>query len=47
MKEQLKSIYRRDQRYWSRRPLARDMILYAAADVLCLVSDYLYPVMMK
>ncbi|XP_046399885.1 egalitarian protein homolog [Ischnura elegans] len=37
MKESLKGIYRRDQRYWNRRPLTRDMMIYAAADVLSLV----------
>lgn len=43
MKEQLKNIYRRDQRYWSRRPLTREMILYASADVLSLIHEKLYP----
>ncbi|XP_026472545.1 egalitarian protein homolog isoform X2 [Ctenocephalides felis] len=42
MKEQLKNIYRRDQRYWARRPMTRDMLLYAAADVLVLMDDHLY-----
>ena len=42
MKEQLKNIYRRDQKYWSRRPLTRDMVLYASADVLSLVHEKLY-----
>nr|XP_022901786.1 uncharacterized protein LOC111414625 [Onthophagus taurus] len=42
IKEQLKNIYRRDQKYWSRRPLTREMILYAAADVLCLIHEKLY-----
>lgn len=42
MKDQLKNIYRRDQKYWSRRPLSRDMLLYAAADVLVLINDQLY-----
>ncbi|CAG0898442.1 unnamed protein product [Darwinula stevensoni] len=36
-KEQLKSLYRRDQRYWARRPLSDDMLMYAAFDVLALV----------
>nr|CAD7445395.1 unnamed protein product [Timema bartmani] len=39
MKDQLKNVYRRDQRYWARRPLSRDMMLYAAADVLALVPQ--------
>jgi len=39
MKDQLKSVYRRDQRFWARRPLTRDMIFYAAADVLALVPQ--------
>ena len=34
---QVKNIYRRDQKFWARRPLTRDMICYAAADVLALV----------
>lgn len=42
MKDQLKNIYRRDQKYWSRRPLSRDMLLYAAADVLVLINQQLY-----
>lgn len=42
MKDQLKNIYRKDQKYWSRRPLSREMILYAAADVLSLVNEKLY-----
>ncbi|NP_001136335.1 egalitarian isoform X1 [Nasonia vitripennis] len=37
LKEQLKNIYRRDQRYWARRPLTRDMIVYASSDVQSLV----------
>jgi len=37
MKDQVKNIYRRDQKFWARRPLSRDMICYAAADVLALV----------
>lgn len=47
MKEQLKNIYRRDQKYWSRRPLSREMILYAAADVLSLVHENLYTAMVR
>ncbi|KAJ6646810.1 Egalitarian protein like, partial [Pseudolycoriella hygida] len=42
MKEQLKSVYRRDQKYWARRPLSRDMLLYAAGDVLVLINEQLY-----
>lgn len=37
LKEQLKIIYRKDQRYWSRRPMTRDMLIYASSDVLSLV----------
>ena len=33
----MKNIYRRDQKFWARRPLTRDMICYAGADVLALV----------
>lgn len=47
MKEQVKSIYRKDQKYWSRRPLSKDMILYASADVLSLIHEKLYPHMIK
>ncbi|XP_060532934.1 egalitarian protein homolog [Cylas formicarius] len=42
MKDQLKNIYRRDQKYWSKRPLTRDMVMYASADVLSLVSEKIY-----
>ncbi|KAG8228935.1 hypothetical protein J437_LFUL007327 [Ladona fulva] len=46
LKESLKGIYRRDQRYWNRRPLTRDMLVYAAADVLSLVP-HVYCAMQK
>ncbi|XP_015114166.1 egalitarian protein homolog [Diachasma alloeum] len=39
LKEQLKYIYRRDQKYWSRRPMSRDMLVYATSDVLGLVPQ--------
>ncbi|KAM7345279.1 egl_like_exo domain-containing protein isoform 1-T2 [Cochliomyia hominivorax] len=42
IKEQLKQIYRRDQKYWAKRPLTREMLLYAAGDVLVLINDQLY-----
>ncbi len=45
MKDQLKSVYRRDQKYWARRPLSRDMLLYAAGDVLVLINEQLYATM--
>lgn len=45
MKDQLKNIYRRDQKYWSRRPLTREMILYASADVLSLVNEKIFHAM--
>ncbi|XP_072381573.1 uncharacterized protein egl [Diabrotica undecimpunctata] len=47
MKDQLKSIYRRDQKYWSRRPLSREMVMYASADVLSLTNDKIYYHMSK
>lgn len=36
-KEQMKNLYRKDQKFWSRRPLTEDMIFHAAFDVYCLV----------
>ncbi|XP_015916555.1 egalitarian protein homolog [Parasteatoda tepidariorum] len=36
-KDQMKSLYRRDQKFWSRRPLTDDMIFHAAFDVFCLL----------
>lgn len=42
MKDHLKSVYRRDQKYWARRPLSREMLLYAAGDVLVLINEQLY-----
>ncbi|VEN55968.1 unnamed protein product [Callosobruchus maculatus] len=42
IKDQLKNIYRRDQKYWSKRPLTREMILYASADVLSLIHEKFY-----
>ncbi|XP_046669279.1 egalitarian protein homolog [Homalodisca vitripennis] len=46
MKEQLKNMYRRDQRYWARRPVNREMMTFAAADVLSLVP-HVYSAMLK
>lgn len=37
LKEQLKIMYRKDPKYWSRRPMTRDMLIYASNDVLSLV----------
>lgn len=39
VKDQVKAAFRRDQKYWARRPLTSDMIIYAAADVLCLLPE--------
>lgn len=47
MKDQLKNIYKRDQKYWSRRPLTREMVLYASADVLSLVNEKIYYYMIR
>ncbi|KAH7973924.1 hypothetical protein HPB49_007078 [Dermacentor silvarum] len=33
----VKSLYRRDQKFWSRRPLSEDMVFHAAFDVFCLL----------
>ncbi|CAG2107595.1 unnamed protein product [Medioppia subpectinata] len=38
-KEQMKKVYRKDQKYWSHRPLTEEMIFYAAFDVYALVPD--------
>lgn len=46
LKDQLKNVYRRDQRYWARRPFTRDMMLYSAADVLSLVP-HVYNAMIR
>ncbi|XP_033253475.1 uncharacterized protein LOC117192819 [Drosophila miranda] len=42
IKDQLKQIYRRDQKFWAKRPLTREMMLYAAGDVLVLIHDQLF-----
>ncbi|XP_053997191.1 egalitarian protein homolog [Hylaeus anthracinus] len=46
LKEQLKNIYRNNQKYWCRRPLSRDMLIYACSDVLSLVP-HIYVAMAK
>lgn len=38
-KEQMKKIYRKDQKYWSHRPLTEEMIFHAAFDVYALIPD--------
>jgi len=45
MKDQLKNVNKRDQRYWSKRPLSRDMLLYAASDVLVMINEQLFRTM--
>lgn len=47
MKDQLKNVYKRDQKYWARRPVSREMLLYAASDVLVLINEQLYLTMAK
>lgn len=42
IKDQLKQTYRRDQKYWLKRPLTRDMLLYAASAVLVLINEQLF-----
>ncbi|XP_033339239.2 egl_like_exo domain-containing protein [Megalopta genalis] len=39
LKEQFKNTYRNNQKYWCRRPLTRDMLIYASSDVLNLVPQ--------
>ncbi|UYV84521.1 egl [Cordylochernes scorpioides] len=36
-RDQVKALYRRDPKFWNRRPLSDDMIFHAAFDVFCLV----------
>jgi len=36
-KDQLRAQNKKDQRYWLRRPLSKDMLAYAASDVLILM----------
>jgi len=45
-KEHIKKVYRRDQKFWARRPLTEDMIVYAAFDVMALVPK-IYDVMSR
>ncbi|XP_066590368.1 egalitarian protein homolog [Prorops nasuta] len=46
LKDQIKNIYRKDRRYWSRRPMTRDMLIYASSDVLALIPQ-VYTAMSK
>ena len=39
-KDEVNAVYRKNQRFWARRPLTTDMICYAAADVISLVQIY-------
>lgn len=41
-KEQFRNSCHRDLKFWARRPLSRDMILYAVADVVALVPHIYY-----
>ncbi|XP_065215833.1 egalitarian protein homolog [Planococcus citri] len=45
-KDQLKYLCHRDYKFWARRPLSRDMLLCAAADVAALVP-YIYNIMRR
>ena len=38
-KEQMKKVYRKDQKYWTHRPLTEEMLFYAAFDVFALIPD--------
>lgn len=40
-RDQLRTLNKKDQRYWLRRPLSRDMLAYAASDVLT-IMPHLY-----
>ena len=46
VKDQIKAVYRRDQRFWARRPMSAEMVIYAAADVLALVP-HIYEAMKR
>ncbi|XP_037048021.1 egalitarian protein homolog isoform X2 [Bradysia coprophila] len=42
MKDNVKKMYQTHPKYWAKRPLTSDMLLYAAADVLVLINEQLY-----
>ncbi|VVC27017.1 Hypothetical protein CINCED_3A000680 [Cinara cedri] len=41
-KDQLRTLHKKDQRYWLRRPLSRDMLAYAVSDVLTFMPQLYY-----
>lgn len=43
-KDQLRTLNKKDQKYWLRRPLSRDMLAYAASDVLTFMP-HLYKIL--
>lgn len=43
-KDQLRTLNKKDQKYWLRRPLSRDMLVYAASDVLTFMP-HLYKIL--
>lgn len=45
MKDQLKNVNKRDQKFWARRPLSREMLIYAASDVLVMINEQLFRTM--
>jgi exonuclease 3'-5' domain-containing protein 1 len=45
MKDHLKNANKRDQKFWARRPLLKEMLIYAASDVLVMIDEQLFRTM--